>query len=603
MGMKEQPFDPRDHEAFVREIDPKVYDSAVTNLPRGVVPRRRGMTWRENLAEEIAWLDGCNTRGGAALVLFGHSYMDQNTTIATMLRSQIDMAGEMTWVNFLLDMPFDLVAEEGVGGERIADALTRISRIAAFRPTVIVCSIGTNDLKNTYNLTPRDFDGYVYPADATQTDLQVCCARMDTLLDELIATRAQMVLVFGESAPANGASGQNKQLTARTKRFNDHLKFRCRDRGGPLVYVPVELAMTDPVSVAGDMKTLAYTDSIHPSYIGAYNRAQIIIKQIGAKIREDYGFDRLIDWAGDTYTNLKVAGTSFTCNGTTMTIPLSNGTTDDPLFRTGDVVVINNADATYWAWGGKYRVTAHSATSITLACTKAAASWTGTVNVSSASNMFDNPLFLTQTGGSKTGTGGTLTGNLPANVEVTFSTGATCTVTYPEHTDRDGNATGFGYWFQLEFSLPADAEAYVIFYAHRRLTGNAYDGRFWPGDVIGCSCDYQLISPVGLFRDQFGLRISCTDATGAVLSSGSHTTQTRKSGNTDPHPNKAVRGVLRPPDWQSPVGGPSELTRIDGRMHFGAGASGATFTVRFGRVSVYRVDEFMRDMAVNLMLR
>lgn len=58
MGMKEQPFDPRDHEAFVREIDPKVYDSAVTNLPRGVVPRRRGMTWRENLAAEMAAISG-----------------------------------------------------------------------------------------------------------------------------------------------------------------------------------------------------------------------------------------------------------------------------------------------------------------------------------------------------------------------------------------------------------------------------------------------------------------------------------------------------------------------------------------------------------------
>lgn len=51
--MKDQPFDPRDHEAFVREIDPSVYDSAVTNLPRGVVPRRRGMTWRENLEQDV----------------------------------------------------------------------------------------------------------------------------------------------------------------------------------------------------------------------------------------------------------------------------------------------------------------------------------------------------------------------------------------------------------------------------------------------------------------------------------------------------------------------------------------------------------------------
>ena len=51
--MKDQPFDPRDHEAFVREIDPLAYESAVASLPRGTIPRRRGMTWRENLADEM----------------------------------------------------------------------------------------------------------------------------------------------------------------------------------------------------------------------------------------------------------------------------------------------------------------------------------------------------------------------------------------------------------------------------------------------------------------------------------------------------------------------------------------------------------------------
>jgi hypothetical protein len=50
MGMKEQPFDPRDHEAFVREIDPKVYDAAAANLPRGVIPVRRGRSFSQHLS-------------------------------------------------------------------------------------------------------------------------------------------------------------------------------------------------------------------------------------------------------------------------------------------------------------------------------------------------------------------------------------------------------------------------------------------------------------------------------------------------------------------------------------------------------------------------
>ena len=42
--------DPRDHEAFVREIDLGAYESAVSSLPRGVIPRRKGMTWGNILA-------------------------------------------------------------------------------------------------------------------------------------------------------------------------------------------------------------------------------------------------------------------------------------------------------------------------------------------------------------------------------------------------------------------------------------------------------------------------------------------------------------------------------------------------------------------------
>ena len=50
--------DPRDHEAFVREIDLRAYESAVSSLPRGVIPRRKGMTWRQHLGAEIEAIGG-----------------------------------------------------------------------------------------------------------------------------------------------------------------------------------------------------------------------------------------------------------------------------------------------------------------------------------------------------------------------------------------------------------------------------------------------------------------------------------------------------------------------------------------------------------------
>jgi hypothetical protein len=52
MGMKGQPFDPRDHEAFVREIDATQYHASLRNLPRGVIPKRRGMSISQSIAAE-----------------------------------------------------------------------------------------------------------------------------------------------------------------------------------------------------------------------------------------------------------------------------------------------------------------------------------------------------------------------------------------------------------------------------------------------------------------------------------------------------------------------------------------------------------------------
>ena len=54
MGMKGQPFDPRDHEAFVREIDAAKYHTNLQNLPRGVIPKRRGMSMAQSIAAEGA---------------------------------------------------------------------------------------------------------------------------------------------------------------------------------------------------------------------------------------------------------------------------------------------------------------------------------------------------------------------------------------------------------------------------------------------------------------------------------------------------------------------------------------------------------------------
>lgn len=101
MGMKEQPFDPRDHEAFVREIDPKVYDAAAANLPRGVIPRRRGMTWRENLAEDISSMSVVSVTSPPGRYLVSPPVAGITTTVSgscTVNESvAATLSGEIVW--------------------------------------------------------------------------------------------------------------------------------------------------------------------------------------------------------------------------------------------------------------------------------------------------------------------------------------------------------------------------------------------------------------------------------------------------------------------------------------------------------------------------
>jgi len=52
MVMKEMTGDPREYEAFVREIDESQYITQRENMPRGIIPKRRGMSLAKSLAME-----------------------------------------------------------------------------------------------------------------------------------------------------------------------------------------------------------------------------------------------------------------------------------------------------------------------------------------------------------------------------------------------------------------------------------------------------------------------------------------------------------------------------------------------------------------------
>lgn len=556
---------------------------------------------------QIALQDvGIMRRGGVACVLFGHSFLDNENTTATFGRMIAGMRGPISILNILIGHPLELVAEEAVGGERMSDMLTRIDRVAPKLPSVIFVRMSTNDLKGTVNASPRDFDGHVYQADAEQTNLMALKPRAEQIIDTLLRTGAQMIYILGDCAPDSGA-GQSKYEASRQQLMNRYFSHLCQTKGaGQLRYVPIDQVRMDPTDAAMGGVADRFVDTIHNSYKGAWYEALFLKNQIGAELTQRFYHDRLIFQAGDTYTNLKIAATSLQSTGGIMTVFLANGSGYAYNYiQKGDTVALHVPNASGLQFGGTYRVLSHSDTQITMACA-VEGSYTGTINVSAAANMFDNPLFTTTTGGSATGSG-SVTGNVPANVEINVPAGSTCTVTTTPHTDASGAATGFGNWFECSFSLAAGTEAGVIFYLHRELTANTYQGRLYPGDVVVTDCDFELLnSPTitNLDRLQHGLRITCTDSAGTSLSSGEHAELMRESGDTDAHPMLPFRGVLRPVPWKSPSGGASTLGRVDARTRIAASAGGTcTVKMRWARLRGGRESDTISDPAASRVLR
>lgn len=558
-----------------------------------------------NLAAELATIGSPAVRGGVATLFFGHSFLDNENTTATFGRMISSMRASIGIMNILIGHPLELVAEEAVGGERLSDMLTRIDRVATKNPVVVFVRMGTNDLKATVNASPRGFDGYVYPTDIDQTNLQVVIARAEQIVTTLLSSRASLIYLMGDCAPDSGA-GQSKHEASRQQKFNQYLSYLCQTRGaGILRYVPIDQARMDPLDVTLKGVTSRFVDTIHASYTGAWAEALMLKSTIGQELIQRFYHDRLIFQQGDNFTNLKIAATSLVSSSGVMTVQLTNGSGAYAYIQKGDTVALHVPNAGGLAFGGTYLVTSHSDTQITMGCS-VEGSYTGTINVSAAANMFDNPLFATTTGGTATGSGAVV-GDVPAAVEINVPAGGTCTVTTTPHTDAAGNPTGFGNWFQCEFSLAAGTEAAVIFYLHRELTANAYQGRLYPGDVVVSDCDFELLSSptiANLDRLQHGLRITCTDSTGASLSSGEHSEMMRESGDTDVHPMQGFRGVFRTVPWKSPSGGVATLGRVDVRTRIAASASGTgVFKVRYGRMRGGRELFTISDPSVSRVLR
>ncbi len=552
-----------------------------------------GVTGRGGAAAVVG-AGKCRTPAAAALrvCLVGHSYLDQETGTYTYNRPIEMLNGTVVWANVFLGRPFEIVKAHAIGGERLIDLNDRIDAAIAENPDVFVWNIGINDLKATVNSGSSRFTGKPYVVDPDQTNLSYCIEFAGRLLGKLAATGAA-VIVLPETWPANGAGDQTKQLAARTLQYNDYLRWLTMTTRN-MHYINLDRYTADPTSATGEMLSGYYGDFIHPSNLGAFKRAQVLanaLKPLLPKIN-----DRLPWTVLDTYTNLRIQGTSLSSQGNgTIRVMLPNEVSTNTLIRTGDDVALAIPSAGNTQWNGRWKCVAHSSTYIDLNC-PVTGSYTGTVNVSTGRQVFDNPLFVTQTGGSFGG-GGTLTsGTVPSGISVSCPTGSSCVFANSvAHTDLSGAADGLGNWLDVTITGGANATVTLFALSNRgpAVTGSPVYGRLFSGDTVQALFDVEVVSISGLDAMNFGLTGAFTHPTNGPQNLLIYSLY--KDGvNPAPHPNQPFRGVVGTAEYQIPVG---TLEALDGSVDIKFGAAGGTIRLRLGRVSVKALANPIRDVA------
>lgn len=387
---------------------------------------------------------------GVRALLFGHSFIDNESVSGTSVLEGWTATGTVAWANRLLGQPLQIIKEVGIGGYRLIDMISYWPTLAAtLNPAIVFVSLGHNDLKGLYPSGNSSAQA-LYPqvgADAQQTQLPYLISKLYGWLSTV--NPGVCVVLMGESAPGQNPSGSAAaiatNLAARYLQWNRALADAAR-RYNNVVYAPAHLATTDPTSTVSLNILGTYFDQVHPSITGSYARG----KRLAEALRRilPVHADPLPTGAADTHSNTAITTSSApSSDGATLTIPLSNGASIFNI-QVGDVVQLQPTGTTAAdkALAGRYAILTATSTQVTAACTTVATA-SANMKVSNSRQLFINPLFLTTTGGNAAGysNSGTINGTLPLGVDVAnLPANWTLTVSVEAHLladARDGMTT------------------------------------------------------------------------------------------------------------------------------------------------------------------
>lgn len=321
------------------------------------------------------------------------------------------------WLQGVSNHRFNIIHNGGGSGDTAAEALARIKvNCLDFAPDLVICQMpGVNDTSGSF--TTRSLDAIV--------------ADRHAIIDRIVGSGARLVLMTTTPVQTGEAGRANLLAMSRVAEMNRRMIEYCRGKGGVRVFDAYGL-IVDPADTTGLAKSsLGYirtSDNIHYSMRGG----RAIGEALWNAIKGD--FPAAIDPLPKTVLDSMVAS-SLTLSAVTVAGGVCSATASAANVRVGD---------RFKVWGGSAPafnefVTIDSAvgTAITFKCTRTAGSVTGTIRISAAANMIDNPLSTTATGGTVVAPG---TGALPSGVKVFQATGSPAFVcSVPSRSDGIGN--------------------------------------------------------------------------------------------------------------------------------------------------------------------
>lgn len=523
---------------------------------------------------------------GMRTVLYGHSYADGEASTGPSVLSSFKASGSVVWANALMGWPLHILAESGIGGQNTTDVFPRYAAdVAPYRPDVIFVELGHNDLK-----------GYIYPGGGsdtggTRTQLPTVIAQFDTWIKTVPSH--VLVVLLGENPPGlnpSSVGSVDKYLSARFLQMNAWFKS-CTTRYRNVVYIPADEATINPLSTDGVNTVGDFYDFVHPGVIGAYRRGKLIKSYLDTILPKVPSL--LANNVCETFGNLRMTVASVSQSGGLVRLNFDNEAITGILsIAVGDLVTVQSPNDK--SLNGLYEVATATTTYI-----EVAGAYTGTptgVTLSTSTQLFDNPLVATQTGGSNFGAGTVaFTGGAtdePAQFEMYPSTGETWTLSYEPYTDALGKQ--IGYWLVLSMNNATGGahESYLRVNISNDSGGNTLYRRCPTGQTYQFSTEIKIDAGSSGFAGVRSLLAAQYNVDGGAATSflSGETLLREAAFLNEVVPADAMQITLATPEIQMPAAAGEIISSMTGRVYFRWTGNG-TAVVRLARFTFNRIDD------------